>query len=128
MTPHRKNPLRLRRLAILGICNRQSTPLRSHNPLLDVPNSIAPSLTGLGFFDLWTHSQHEETWLVDKKPTLLGSGWGHYSQVKLKTLLLMSNFTHFLPRYQLKYDSICSFIIEKKLFGTSLSSRERRNN
>ena len=52
----------------------------------------------------------------------------HYSQVKLKTLLSMSNFTHFLPRYQLKYDSICSFIIEKKLFGTSLSSRERRNN
>ena len=30
-TPHRKYPLHLRRLAILGICNRQSTPLRSHN-------------------------------------------------------------------------------------------------
>ena len=52
----------------------------------------------------------------------------HSSQVKLKTLLSMSNLTHFLPKYQLKYDSICSFIVEKKLFGTSLSSRERRNN
>jgi hypothetical protein len=30
-TPHRKNPLHLRRLAILAICNRQSTPVRSHH-------------------------------------------------------------------------------------------------
>jgi len=26
----------------------------------------------------------------------------HYSQVKLKTLLSMSNFTHFLPVYPIK--------------------------
>ena len=30
-TPHRKYPLYLRRLAIVAICNRQSTPVRSHN-------------------------------------------------------------------------------------------------
>ena len=65
---------------------------------------------------------------LSAKLIIVCSGRAHYSQVKLKTLLSMSNFTHFLPRYQLKYDSICSFIIEKKLFGTSLSSRERRNN
>jgi len=43
---------------------------------------------------------------------------GHYSQVKLKTLLSMSNFTHLLPVSQLKYDSICSFIrpLAKKIY------------
>jgi len=38
------------------------------------PNSIAPSFTGLGFSDLWTHSPHQKTGFVDKKPMLSRSG------------------------------------------------------
>ncbi|MEG3952307.1 MULTISPECIES: hypothetical protein [unclassified Microcoleus] len=61
------------------------------------PNSIAPSLTGLGFYCLRTHSQHEETGFVDKKPTLLGCGWGN----KLKRCRFTRDFrnkTRFLPK------------------------------
>ncbi len=76
------------------------------------PNSIAPSLTGLGFSDLGTHSQHQKIGLVDKKLTLLGSGCGNKLKDAARKIFIK---TRFLPKEA-----------ERKLAGVASERYKRR--